>query len=131
MKIFNKSEGWNSKVNFVDENNVVLGYDTHQSCCECADWFISDKIEDKWADSCAPEGLTIELDGWVFDKHFQFIDVSSDSSYPPLDAGSCVVFRIVKGEDEKFIHLYNCHNGYYYHGFDFSDNETLITEGCL
>lgn len=44
MKIFTKeNSNWDSKVNFVDENNVVLGYDLSQDCCEHADWFIADK----------------------------------------------------------------------------------------
>ena len=46
MKIFNKLEknGWGRKVNFVDENNVVLGYDMSQDCCERAGWFIAEYI---------------------------------------------------------------------------------------
>mgnify|MGYP007079497782 CR=1 FL=1 len=31
MKIFQDNDAWNGKVNFVDENNVVLGYDMGQS----------------------------------------------------------------------------------------------------
>ena len=35
MKIFED----NIKVNFVDENNVFVGYDMRQSCCEQAGYF--------------------------------------------------------------------------------------------
>lgn len=40
MKIFERD----GKINFVDENNVLLGYDMSQDCCEHADWFILDTI---------------------------------------------------------------------------------------
>ena len=32
----------NYSVNFVDENNTLIGYDMSQCCCEDADWFISE-----------------------------------------------------------------------------------------
>jgi hypothetical protein len=37
----------NGKINFVDENNVFMGYDMERSCCEVADWFISPKEENE------------------------------------------------------------------------------------
>ena len=48
MKIFNKVDGWETKVNFVDEYNVVLGYDLAQDCCEHADWFIRDYMKQEY-----------------------------------------------------------------------------------
>ena len=45
MKIFEgKESSWSDKVNFVDGNDVFVGYDLGQCCCENADWFISEKI---------------------------------------------------------------------------------------
>ncbi len=38
MKIFMRD----GKVNFVDESNVLLGYDMGSLCCEYADWIISE-----------------------------------------------------------------------------------------
>lgn len=40
MKIFESKD--ECKINFVDENNVFLGYSMGQDCCEYAEWFISD-----------------------------------------------------------------------------------------
>ena len=37
MKILEIGE----KINFIDENNVFVGYDLGQNCCENASWFIS------------------------------------------------------------------------------------------
>lgn len=123
MRIFNKTESWSSKVNFVDDNNVVLGYDTDQSCCEHADWFIADEPLEKIMErSETPE----EMPGWNFDTSY-FKEVSGDE----FDAGSMAIFRIVNGDAQKFIHLFNCHNGYYGHGFDFKAGETALKDGCL
>jgi hypothetical protein len=42
-----------------------------------------------------------------------------------------VIFRITDGAAEKFVHLFNCHNGYYGHGFGFKVGDTMIREGGL
>ena len=125
MKVFNKNEGtWSSKVNFVDENNVVLGYDTDQCCCEHADWFISHKVQNEIIERTEDEP---NLEGFTFDREF-FKEVENESEF---DGGSMAVFRIENGSDEKFIHIFNCHNGYYGHGFDFKIGEETLREGCL
>ncbi len=112
MKVFNKDDGaWEDKVNFVDNNNVLLGYDMSEQCCESAGWFISDQVEDHIIEQTESEP---ELKGFVFDTEF-FKDVYGDQ----FDEGGMAVFRIEKGDEEKFIHLFNCHNGYYSHGFSF------------
>ena len=76
MKVFNKNEGtWSSKVNFVDENNVVLGYDTDQCCCEHADWFISHKVQNEIIERTEDEP---NLEGFTFDREF-FKEVENES----------------------------------------------------
>jgi len=40
MKVFDKG----GKVNFVDKNNVLVGYDMNSSCCEEFGWYIRDEI---------------------------------------------------------------------------------------
>lgn len=121
MKIFNKEEGWNSKVNFVDENNVLVGYDMSQCCCENADWFISNTPEiNPYGDHSPDENL----DDWVFDpEYFEEVD-----NYELLDCGGMVRFRLVNGDHEKFLHLYNVHNGYYSHSFTFEVGGVVIHE---
>lgn len=126
MIIFNKAEPWPNKVNFVDENNVMLGYDLDQSCCECAGWFIHSsvlpiiptdengkKIE---YSNLSPINTITDLEDWVFDTGF----IATIKDERNLDEGKIVVFRITRDKAERFIHIYNCHNGYYSHGFTFS-----------
>ena len=135
MKIFEgtpKGE-YGEKVNFVDENNVFVGYDTEQSCCEHADWFIASEVANTIPEKCAEAG---ELEGWKFDpEYFNKVDYIEDGDedykYNLFDEGGMVVFRLVNGEQEKFLHLFNCHNGYYGHGFEMKISEKMKHEGCL
>jgi hypothetical protein len=141
MKIFNETEPWLSKVNFVDENNVVLGYDMNQLCCEDANWFISDTPNTPdytiLQDSDRDLNQDFDVSDWCFDPaYFKSIDNCSGYS-----ESNFAIFKIVKkntlhdpnrsSDDEKYIHLYNVHNGYYSHGFAFMNDTNKITEGRL
>lgn len=114
-------------VNFVDENNVLLGYSLEQSCCEDAGWFIADR-EDEWLRDTY-EQKSMLLPGWVFDTHYT-------ESVPVPRAGGmdtasgAVRFRIVKDGVQKFIVLYNVHNGYYTHGFKFEAGTGAVIKEC-
>lgn len=136
MKIFTKyAETWGKKINFVDDNNVVLGYDMDQSCCEHADWFIADKPTEAILErKDTPDGTPVELTGWNFDPtYFREVKEIKDNpeDWNKLDSGGMVIFRIVKDGAEKFIHLFNCHNGYYSHGFDFKAGDVEIKTDSL
>lgn len=119
MKILNKSGPWNGKVNFVDENEVHLGYSTDDDCCAHGGWFMSDdptffpkgEYGSDWPKE--PEGIVTDMPGWTFDPSY-FKEPAL-----PVSEGSAAQFRIVNGEQSKYITLYNCHNGYYGKGFDF------------
>jgi hypothetical protein len=109
MKYFNRD----GKHNFVDLNNVFVGYDSGQDCCENADWFIAEAV-DVDPDICASLNQPQELEGFIFDPTF-FVEASPES----LDAGGVVIFRLVNSEGRaKYLHLFNSHNGYYRHGFE-------------
>jgi hypothetical protein len=121
MQVFERD----GKVNFVDENNVLLGYDTNQNCCERADWFIAD-----YPMSAEPETKREsipDLKGFVFDIAFyKYVDGGE------FDGGGMAIFHIVNGDTEKFVHIFNAHNGYYTHGFDFTIiGGKTIREGIL
>jgi hypothetical protein len=127
IKIFAEGTDFPSKVNFVDENNVFLGYDLSQDCCEQADWFISDKIEFNIPED-GKLAIVEDLSEFSFDTEFK-CKINMNGS---LDEGECAVFRIVKEYGkEKFIHIFNSHNGYYSHGFEFKNGEEVISGGCL
>jgi hypothetical protein len=120
MKILNHEEPWKSKVNFVDENEVHLGYDLNDDCCAHGGWFINESPEfwpkgeygSEWPKEPSPYP---DLPGWTFDTAY-FKDRTLPFGYAE---GTAIQFRIVNGDKEQFITLYNCHNGYYGKGFEF------------
>ena len=141
MKIFDSRSGWSTKTNFVDDNNVFVGYDIEQSCCEHADWFIADEITPSLPDQNDGSKQPKDLPGYVFDRDF-FKDISdqvtdpdysyNDYVYNPLDAGRMVVFRLTSEKGGvKYLHIFNSHNGYYSHGFSFGEGDNIIMEDYL
>ena len=134
MRVFdsNIKNEWDTKVNFVDENNVFVGYDTGQHCCEHASWYVSEQptpyvynFRQKTGEEL-PEQNKEGLEGFVFDPtYFETLDS------PDLDDGGMVVFRMVNGDKVLFLHLFNCHNGYYCHGFEAKIGDEKWKEGSL
>jgi hypothetical protein len=114
----------------------MLGYDLDQCCCENADWYISDNAQPTAKEiDRVPQELP-DVETWRFDPTFHKITdkvlLDAENTYNPLDAGSVATFRLVSLTDqEKFLHLFNCHNGYYGHGFTFSVGDQGIEEGVL
>lgn len=138
MKYFNSTTDsfWGAKVNFVDENNVLVGYEFGASCCENFGWYVSNKVTTDLHDHIFNEtaqagGWDINqlLEGWTFDATFFVALDNSINHY--YDDSKRAVFRMIKGDREQFLHLYNVHNGYYSHGFEFSQDGTVIKTGCL
>ena len=108
--------------NFVDKNNVFVGYDSHQDCCEFAWWAVTETLEQAETmepkDGEWPDGM----DEWVFDPTV-FIEMDEDETRFEYDIRA--VFRLFKedgSDDERWLVIGNEHNGYYVHGFIFSDN---------
>jgi hypothetical protein len=126
MKVFKGgASSWDSKVNFVDMNDVFVGYDMGQSCCEDAGYFIADSITPYKYDMDKIESHDIEH--YIFDKDF-FEYVPSED----LDCGGMVAFKLVSdGKPELFLHLYNAHNGYYGHGFEVKHGGEIVKDYYL
>ena len=129
MEIFKKD----GKVNFVDKNNVVVGYDMDHDCCEVFGYIFmyckptSDKIDIENIIS-DPEDIGLCDNDVVFDVNF-FERIDQDES-------QIAIFRFVIEEEkykgyEAFLVLWNCHRGYYSHGFEIKKGEEMIREGNL
>lgn len=116
IKIFDQVQPWPYKVNFVDSNNVVLGYDMNSSCCELVEW----KME--------PNLTEAELIDYVFDTTY----FDSRIGEPEYEEGGWARFKLVSaGKPDVYITLSNVQNGYYSHGFDFSQDKNIIQSGEL
>lgn len=127
MKVFYGEGSCRSKVNFVDENNVLVGFDNEDDCCAQGGWFISDK-QNQWLDETFKEEA-MELDGWNFDtNYFEDKILPGRSEY---EEGGAVQFRLINGDEEKFLTLYNFHNGYYARGFDVTVGGQQQREGSV
>lgn len=120
MKTFHKGY----KINFVDDNNVLVGFDNESSCCEDFGHFLSRKIPTKRDE----EETDIDPEGFNFDPNF-FEEKTPDEEH--FDSGGMAIFRLTKGEEEIFLTLHNSHNGYYSHGFTMEVKGVRIHDGSL
>ena len=119
MQYFNRD----GKFNFVDENNVFVGYDSDQDCCETASWFVTDApMSVEWLGETEVE---IDWPKWRFDPSF------FEKHECVYDSGDVVIFRLVSGRQEKYLHLFNSHNGYYGHGFEMKIGGETVRDDIL
>lgn len=127
MKILDVKIGvpYEEKVNFIDKNDVFVGYDLGQDCCEEAGWFISDKIEHDCDDG---EEIREGLEDYYFVK--DFFEGNEDEDFNNNDT-YMAIFKITDGKNEKYLHLYNCHNGYYCHNFEVKHGDEIVNDGSL
>jgi hypothetical protein len=133
IRVFERSakSGWGNRLNIVDHQNRVVGFDYDKDCCETFGyrWWSHDGV-----DITATTGDTI--DGAVFDPNepaTPAVVVHAADVYDDLDAGDRVFFRVLfpDGRDPIFLELYNSHNGYYGHGFEFLINGEVKRKGVL
>lgn len=80
MKFFERD----SKFNWVDENNVLLGYDSGQNCCEWADIFIKE-IDPYNNTDCLVKDL--DWENWIFDTRFFYMNDCNT-----LDQGNFAIY---------------------------------------
>jgi len=108
MKIFDQVQPWPTKTNFVDRYNVTVGYDMERDCCEEACWYIATQPR---------PGLWSEQ-SWPGDPEPYIFDLSYCMRVDDYDLHT-VIFRLkAKGLQPIYLHLQNCHNGYYARDFE-------------
>lgn len=124
MKIITiNPDSWGNKVNFVDQNNTVVGYDLSQDCCEHAGWYISESRHTDTNDKRAVPNV----DDYAFDRDF-FEQVEGAD----VEEGGMVRFRLIAaGKPDLYLHIFNSHNGYYGHGFEVEHSGTVVRNGSL
>ncbi len=127
-KILNDEETFrifrdNDRINFVDKNNVLVGY-AYEGY-----YFISPNVENEVFDIENTSQLILDPDLIKEIKIDAFI-VKDGEMFSPYgyDEVSYVVFNLTNG---KQLVLYNCHNGYYSHGFDVYREDKYIDSGRI
>lgn len=130
--VWSQTDTFPGKVNFIDSNNVLLGYDLCSCCCENASWTIGESKDGSnpihWGDES--ESKEIDLPGYVFDPDFcERLDNNDNEQY-------VAIFKLVSrppyGSPKKpdlYIRLENHQNGYYSHGFVFRGD--VVIEGSI
>ena len=115
MKIFEGNVGYDpNRVNFVDENNVFVGFEIEENCCEDFGWFIAEEVMQYEWDAVYPDHA--DVSDYVFDVGFFESSNFEEQDNDQLEDGGMVVFRLTAdGKPDLFLHLYNSHNGYYSH----------------
>jgi len=107
---------WPSKINYVDKNNVILGFANSQDCCEDFGHGVYAKIPTSTQD---PELDNVDLEPYSFAANAKPIDC--------LESGECgggLAFKITaKNKKSLYVVIWNHHNGYYSHGFVWKNEE--------
>lgn len=116
-----------TKLNFIDDRNAFVGFDFEQDCCEDFGWLVLvDGKGDVYAqgDSHGSTG-ELEMKDWAFDKDTPPCE-DLTGIMPDIDLdlyeGGAVAFRIrheYHYDEKGWLVLYNSHNGYYFHGWEF------------
>lgn len=120
MKIFETEY----KINFVDDNNVFVGFDNFKECCEAFGWSLTREFP---VDGFKQNRDEINPDGFQFDVTYMEKVSQSDE----WDISEAVVFRLTNGLEEIFLTLWNHHNGYYSHGFEMKAGDECLFDGAL
>ncbi|MFA4972101.1 MAG: hypothetical protein WC683_05775 [bacterium] len=117
-------------VNWVDTNDVFVGFATEEKCCERTGWFCCDTEEAVFEELAslqvidagydappAPARERLSEEGAVFDPDYCVVIRRLDgTSNQTRDKCNAVILRVLNG-DTRYFCIYNLHNGYYMHGF--------------
>lgn len=123
--IWNNTQPFPGKVNFIDTNNVLVGFDYGQCCCENTFWKISANKDGSEPIHSGDDGKCeeFEIEGYSFDP--EFFEDQSETDYEQH-----VIFKLVPSWDRQkepplYLRLENHHNGYYSHGFTFKGAKVI------
>lgn len=114
-------------INFIDENDIYVGFDLRCQCCEDFGWFIKDdESVDDLIEQAENSNLSEDIDysGWLFDLNYFKWDSFDTGTITSADA---VVFRLKKGNKSKYLFLFNIGNGMYAHDFFFGRSMNSYT----
>lgn len=125
MKVFER----NSKLNFVDDNNVFVGFDYSQDCCESFGYTITREEPTSYEhlDELKHDDST-DFPGFNFDiTYIKHMYQSGDYA-----EGNSVTFRAVNCSNNYiYVSLMNSHNGYYSHGYNMEHDNISLHGGSL
>ena len=115
-------------MNAIDDLDNLVGFDTSDDCCAHGGWFVA---SDKIVDSEKFFDMTEEKVYEDYHLDTEFFEDNGDGQERGDSEGGVVIFRMVSWGDNPplYLHLYNCHNGYYGKGFSYNFGGKLIEGG--
>lgn len=119
------------RLNVVDHNNVLVGFEYNTKCCEIFGHYTEDMEGSLCFTAEREGGHSYNIPG-IFDPSFCEINHNEDTGYE--DSLYTVSFRIVEEDTMKPLYtlvLFNEHNGYYGHGWQFSIQGLLKDKGVI
>ncbi len=124
FKIFERG----SKINFIDSEDNLVGFDTSDDCCAHGGYFLSPRLLTDGIDEHEGTAPTEKLlEEYRFDPTF-FKEVGDVNK----EGYRAVIFKLIKGwwgrkeSDDLYLYLFNCHNGYYSKGFSKKFDDVVI-----
>lgn len=130
MKCFDLVDPWTGKVNYVDANNVVLGFDTERCCCESfGHAVVSSLAEAKEVSEGRADPSPLDITAYSFAQEPPHsVDCSEDCA----EYNHALAFRILAPNmRDLFVAIWNHHNGYYSHGFTLRGPGVAELDGIL
>jgi hypothetical protein len=115
------------KMNAVDDKNNLVGFDTSDDCCAHGGWFVSPKKITEDYNGTYDQEESVDYPEYTFDPNFF---EGTEANEIQGDDGIIRFRMVAEGKPDLFLHLYNCHNGYYSKGFYYSFGE-IKKEGYL
>jgi hypothetical protein len=94
-------------VNFVDGNDVFVGYELMTQCCENADYYIRPDLEET-------ELLCYFFDTSKEPKVNNHVTIAGDIEYSSIEIE---MYCPHNSKKRAILTLHNTHNGYYSHGW--------------
>jgi hypothetical protein len=120
------------RCNWIDENNVFVGYCAEQSCCEHFGAYISDELvpERDEAKRNQIEKVEVVLDDLRFNPK-QWWWIVEPTAEEWANEAIFGMYDVNDPSRVRYLHLYNAHNGYYAHGFEYKQGDAVLKEGSL
>jgi hypothetical protein len=135
-------------VNWVDKNNRMAGYTLERDCCEYSGFYVSNAEDEvtgehsvlNYRGNCVVpyRELNEEInkvaanafwESWDFTGNYRINSVRTGEDE---EGRRTVAFEIENQNNEKkWLILFNDHNGWYSHGFQFKKGDEVIAEGEL
>ena len=115
----------NERMNWVDSNNVFVGFYNEQDCCE--EW--GGGYWSSLDENAVRVDVNEDNNDYVFDTSFYIENFAWKEDYD-RDVNRAA-FKLTNGVNDIFLVIWNEHNGYYAHGFEFCNGDTVIVEGSV